>query len=161
MYCLLPLNAANVCVFKSSTYRLCSCFTAQMQHGSHFPVSSSRPSVLTNIVKMMDTIIPDLKYTFGYHVDMRKNKPAKNQHRKPPNYRPKTRMLDPSKPELDTKQPSSRGRPCITRCTMKHSGTYQLCDSCKLYIECDGGYVSLIRTGWFHVGLHILLTLIG
>ena len=160
MCCLLPLNAANVCV-SSSLQRtgLCSCFTAQMQHGSHFPVSSSRPSVLTNIVKMMDTIIPGLKYTFGYHVDLRKNTPAKNQHRKWQNYRPKTRMLDPSKPELDTKQPSSRGRPCIIRCTTKFLGPYQLCDSCTRYIRCYGRYVSLILTGWFHV--YILLTLIG
>ena len=151
MCCLLPLYVANACVFKSSTYRSCSCFTAQMQHGSHFPgtkASSSSSSVLANFVKMMNSIIPGLKYTFGYHADMRKN------------YRPKTRMLVSSKPELSQKQPSSsRGRPCISRCHKKFLGPYQLCDSCKRYIRCEGGYVSLIRTGWFHV--YILLTLTG
>ena len=140
---------------KYSTYRSCSCFTAQVQYGSHFPVtkaSSSSSSVLANIVKVMNSIIPGLKYTFGYHADMRKNKPAKPQHRKPPNFQRQTRMLVSWKTELSQKLPSSsRGRPCIRRCTMEHSGAYQMCGSCKQYVICSGGYVSLVSSGWFHV----------
>jgi len=42
----------------------------------------TRPSFLTNIAKMVDTIIPSLKHTFGYRGNMRWDKPTVNQYRK-------------------------------------------------------------------------------
>jgi len=128
---------------------------------------SARRSLLTDIVKIMETIIPGLKYTFGYDGDMLKDHSIKKQHGKPPNYQPgKNESILPSKPTpdfemhlLDDWPGNNRGRSCVKRCTKKQSGYYSLCGSCRKYIICYQGYVSLIVIGWLH--MCITLTLIG
>ena len=46
----------------------------------------TRPSFLTNIMKMVDTIVPSLKHTLGYRGNMGWDSPTTNQHRKPGMY---------------------------------------------------------------------------
>ena len=119
--------------------KYCSCFIANVRYGSHFRYtkgSSSRSSYLTNIVKMMTRLIPRLKSTFGHQNDERRDNPAGGHIR--------TRMLDET-------SSSNVVRPCVKRCSKKHSGAYPLCGSCKRYVVCSNGYVSLILIGWFHV----------
>jgi len=109
-----------------------------MRYGSPFPYtkgSSSRSSFLANIIKMMRGIIPRLKYTFGHQDDVRKNNPTRGQY--------STRMLGESG--------RYNVRPCVKGCSKKHSGRYPLCGSCKRYVMCSQGYVSMILIGWFHV----------
>ena len=118
-----------------------SCSTGSMSE--HPPASSARPSFLTDIVKMLDTIVPRLKYTFGYQRDMQKHNPARKQYGKPWNSEQVIRRAMPvsAKPTPVHQTDNSRGRPCVNRCGERHLGYYSLCGSCKKYVYCDNGYV--------------------
>ena len=119
-----------------------SCSTGYMSRPP--PASSTRPSYLSEIVKMVDTILPRLKHTFGYQRDMRKDKPGREQYEKPSNYdeQPSRRAMPESPEPTPVHQTDNRReRPCVKECDERHLGYYSLCGSCKKYVYCDNGYV--------------------